>query len=81
MCSKTKLGRNEGKSLLTYNDPLSPSSASNYIITGSTGFETAKACAIIEDSRIEENLLLDENRVSTKSGESLIIVTLSGESL
>ena len=67
----TKLGRNEGKSLLSYNDPLSPSSASNYIITGSTGFETAKACAIIEDSRIEENLLLDENRVSTKSGESL----------
>ena len=46
-------------------------SASNYIITGSTGFETAKACAIVEDSRIEENLLsLDENHISTKSGES-----------
>ena len=59
------------KSLLAYNDRPSLSSASNYIITGSTGFETAKACAIIEDSRIEENLLVDENLVSTKSGESL----------
>ena len=46
-----------------------PSPASNYIITGSTGFETAKACAIIEDSRMEENLLLNDNHVSTKSGE------------
>ena len=54
-----------------YNDHPSLSSASNYIITGSTGFETAKACAIIEDSRIEENLLLDDNVIATKSGESL----------
>ena len=46
-----------------------PSPASNYIITGSTGFETAKACAIIEDSRMEENLQLNDNHVSTKSGE------------
>ena len=46
-----------------------PSPASNYIITGSTGFETAKACAIIEDSRMEENLLLNDNHVATKSGE------------
>ena len=54
-----------------YNDhPLLPP-ASNYIITGSTGFETAKACAIIEESRIEENLLLDDNVIATKSGESL----------
>ena len=51
-----------------------PSPASNYIITGSTGFETAKACAIIEDSRMEENLLLNDNHVSTKSGESETMV-------
>ena len=51
-----------------------PSPASNYIITGSTGFETAKACAIIEDSRMEENLLLNDNHVSTKSGEFETVV-------
>ena len=55
-----------------------PSPASNYIITGSTGFETAKACAIIEDSRMEENLLLNDNHVSTKSGE-LETVVISDE--
>lgn len=47
--------------------------ASNYIITGSTGFETAKACAVIEDSRPNENVLsIDEDTVSLKPGEIIV---------
>ena len=48
-------------------------SASNYIISGSTGFESAKACAVIEDSP-RENVLDDSNYftnspVSVKPGK------------
>lgn len=49
-------------------------SASNYIISGSTGFESAKACAVIEDSP-RENVLDDSSYftnspVSVKPGKS-----------
>ena len=38
-------------------------SASNYIISGSSGFETAKACAVIEETpRSNENQIsIDDN--------------------
>ena len=78
---ETKLGRRKfPDKKLPFNDQSSLSSASNYIITGSTGFETAKACAIVEDSRMEENLLLDENLIATKSGESIDIAMIGTNS-
>ena len=51
-------------------------SASNYIISGSSGFETAKACAVIEDTpRSNENQIsIDDNYdlpVSVKPGKVL----------
>ena len=78
---ETKLGRRKfPDKKCPFNDRSSLSSASNYIITGSTGFETAKACAIVEDSRVEENLLLDENLIATKSGESIDIAMIGTNS-
>ena len=78
---ETKLGRRKfPDKKCPFNDQSSLSSASNYIITGSTGFETAKACAIVEDSRMEENLLLDENLIATKSGESIDIAMIGTNS-
>ena len=52
-------------------------SASNYIISGSSGFETAKACAVIEDTpRSNENQIsIDDNYdlpVSVKPGKVFI---------
>ena len=52
-------------------------SASNYIISGSSGFETAKACAVIEETpRSNENQIsIDDNYdlpVSVKPGEDLL---------
>ena len=54
-------------------------SASNYIISGSSGFETAKACAVIEDTpRSNENQIsIDDNYdlpVSVKPGKVFISV-------
>ena len=53
-------------------------SASNYIISGSSGFETAKACAVIEDTpRSNENQIsIDDNYdlpVSVKPGKNLFL--------
>ena len=52
-------------------------SASNYIISGTSGFETAKACAVIEDTpRSNENQIsIDDNYdlpVSVKPGKVFI---------
>ena len=52
-------------------------SASNYIISGSSGFETAKACAVIEETpRSNENQISIEDNydlpVSVKPGEVLL---------
>ena len=61
-----------GRSLITVSF-----SASNYIISGSSGFETAKACAVIEDTpRSNENQIsIDDNYdlpVSVKPGKVFI---------
>ena len=53
-------------------------SASNYIISGSSGFETAKACAVVEDTpRSNENQISIENNydlpVSVKPGKNLFL--------
>ena len=53
-------------------------SASNYIISGSSGFETAKACAVIEETpRSNENQISIEDNydlpVSVKPGKNLFL--------
>jgi len=62
--------------------------ASNYIIGNGVGFETAKACAVIDDSRVSENefdTLLDvvtnKNIVDPSSNVNILKVGSTGASL